>query len=237
MCSSDLHDGSHAHGDGAGRHFVPSAEVAGGVFDGEVVEVDHARFRGEGGAGFVESDVSRAPDAQNLDVDAARLFDGAFVCRTEGFHFVRLQGAVGDVDVLRKDVHLAEEVMVHEMVVALFRLPFHGHVFVEVEGDDVAEGEPLFPVHPDQFGVELDGGGACCQSQHAGPALGGARAYQFRYFPGNGFHGLRRGFEYLYGHFLESVGAFSPCDVIAVQHSLWICGAKVGIFSEIFISL
>ena len=72
---------------------------------GEVVEVDHARFRGEGGAGFVESDVSRAPDAQNLDVDAARLFDGAFVCRTEGFHFVRLQGAVGDVDVLRKDVH------------------------------------------------------------------------------------------------------------------------------------
>lgn len=49
--------------------------------------------------------------------------------------------AVQDVDVGRVDIHVAEEVLVHEGVVGFRVLAWDADVLVHVEGDDIAEGD------------------------------------------------------------------------------------------------
>ena len=65
--------------------------------------------------------------------------------------------ARGDVDVLLRDVDVLEEVLVHEVVVALRMVLRQAHVLVEIEGGDLGEVEPLVLVHPHQFLVKPSG--------------------------------------------------------------------------------
>jgi len=71
-----------------------------------------------------------------------------------------------DVDSLGGDVEVLEEVHLHEAVVGLQGIWGHGEVLVQVEGCDMAEGQPG-PVGLDQVPVDVHGGGACGKAQHA----------------------------------------------------------------------
>lgn len=151
------HDGGDAHGDGGCRDIFLASEGGCGVRDGEVVEMHLAGDGGIVGAGFVEADVAGASDAENLKVDAAAVLDFLFVGGAVGRDVGIGQHAGGQVDVFRLDIDVVEEVLVHEVPVGFLVFVGKTTVFVEVEGDDVGEGEAFFLVQADQLGVEGEG--------------------------------------------------------------------------------
>lgn len=62
---------SDTHGDGEVRHIFFTSEIRSGILTGDAVQGDTAGQRVTAGAGFIEADVACAPDAENLEVDAA----------------------------------------------------------------------------------------------------------------------------------------------------------------------
>ena len=174
--AAGVEDAGHAHRQRLVGNVLLAEETAGGVPARDTVERHHARARVAGAAGFVEADVARAADAEDLHVDAARCLDLALVLTAERVRFIGFQGSVGDVDVVPFDVDLAEERLVHPAEVRVGVLAGQGVVFVEVERDDAREVEILLLVEANQFAVKADGGAARGESQHGGLARGVAGA-------------------------------------------------------------
>lgn len=68
------------------------------------------------------------PDTAKEELDAARLLDFFFVCNA--FRFQIRCVAVQDIDILRINIDMREEVFVHEAVVTLGMIPWDAHIFV-----------------------------------------------------------------------------------------------------------
>ena len=101
-------------------------------------------------------------------VDAAVGFDLLLIPGALPFGIVG--HAVEDVDVFLLHVHqMVEEVVVHEIPVALVMLVGQAQVFVHVEGHHVFEGHFAGLIHPGQLLINADGAGAGGQAQHEGP--------------------------------------------------------------------
>ena len=181
-----VEDRADAHGDGAGGHVLDAEEVAGGVHAGELVEPDHAGPAVGRGAGLVEPDVSRAADAQELDVDAAGLLDGPLVPLAVGGDLLGGERAVGDVHVLRIDVDVVEEMLVHEPDVALQLVGLHREVLVEVERHHVLEREAFLLVQPHELVVHARRRRTRGEPEHGGATLGGPLADELGDPPGDG---------------------------------------------------
>ena len=94
-----------------------------------------------------------------MEVDASCGADFFLVASAEGLGIGR--HAVGDVDVCVIDIHMPEEVLVHEGVVGLGMVGADANVFVEVEGGDVGPVEILL----DEMAVEWHGGSAGGQAE------------------------------------------------------------------------
>jgi hypothetical protein len=118
-----------------------------------LVEGDHAGSAVARRAGFVEADVTRPADAEDLKIEPAEIANLALIRRAEVEDFLAWQRAIGDVPVLARDVDVIEEVLAHEPHVALQLVRLHRVVFVEVERYDVLERQPLLAVHANQFVV------------------------------------------------------------------------------------
>ena len=173
-----LENGADTHRHRARRHILLAEEIARGVLARDAVERDQARAARARGAWLVEADVARAADAEELQVDAARGANHALVGVAHRAHFVLARGAVGDVGVRRIDVDPVEQVLAHEAAVALQLVRLHGPVFVEVEGDDILEGQPLLAVEPHELVVDARRRRARRETEHAALALRGLRADQ-----------------------------------------------------------
>src|SRR5258708_15584512 len=153
-------NGADAHGDGAlGNLFFGGEELA-VVFDGFFAENFQTGSRTEAGGRFVESDVAVAADAENLQVDAARIANGLFVGRTI-LMVVSLDGAIGDVDVAGRHVHVSEKILMHEMVKTLRMVRREAQVFVEVECDDPREIQFLLVVQANELLVHSKHRASC----------------------------------------------------------------------------
>lgn len=160
-----LHDCFDTHGEGVFWDVVGGGEEAGvggdcGLGEGSVGGV----FR-EMVGGLVEADVAVCADAEDLEVDAAGLFDFGFVLRA--LEIGVECGAVRDVDLVGGDVDGVEEIFVHIMVVALVASGVERVVFVEVKGGDLAEVDFAGFVAFDDFGVGAEWGATGGESEDA----------------------------------------------------------------------
>ena len=147
-------NGSDTHRDGKVWHVLLAAEVAGGVLARHAVQRDAARERVAAGAGFIEADVTRSADAENLKVDATERINLLLVVAAMGEDLVAAQRAAGDVDVRLRDVDVIKNLLRHEARVAFRMIRREAEVFVEVEGDDVLEAEPFLFVQADQLAIK-----------------------------------------------------------------------------------
>src|SRR5690606_2580407 len=77
-----LQDGGDAHGDGLTRHVLLAKEIGRGVAPGDAVEGDQPGARTGTGTRLVVADVTGLADAQDLQVDPARLADHPLVTGT-----------------------------------------------------------------------------------------------------------------------------------------------------------
>jgi hypothetical protein len=151
--------------------------------------------------------VAGAADAEELKVDAAGRLNGLLIGVAEGRHLLHGNGAVRDVDVLRLDIDVVEEILPHETMVALQLLGLHGEVFVEVERDDSLETEPLFTMQADQLVVDAGRRRAGRQAEHGIAALGGPRSHQLGDFAGDGCAGGRGIGKNTGGNLLPGLGS------------------------------
>ena len=161
-----FHDGGDPHCDGAVGDVFFLLKILEGVPSGDIVEANQA---GEGvfpGARFVEADMARTSDAQQLNIDAAYGVDLFLISLAIGLDLFHGHGAVGDMDIAGFDVDMVEKVFAHEADVALLRFRHHGVIFIEVEGDHILKAEFLFAMQPDQFFIDLHRGGARCKPQN-----------------------------------------------------------------------
>jgi hypothetical protein len=85
----------------------------------------------QGGKWFVEADVPGLADAEDLQVDSAKPFNGGFV--TVAFSGKVGGKAVGQVSVSWFQVHMAEQVMFHVMAVGVWIRREEADVFVEIK--------------------------------------------------------------------------------------------------------
>ena len=117
-------------------------------------------------AGLVEADVAVVAQAQQLQVDAAQAWAmassyAAQAASASGF------APSGHVRARRVDVYVVEQVLLHEVAVALVMLRVEAAVLVQVEGGRVGEADPAFGAVLHEVGVQADGGRAGGQAQDA----------------------------------------------------------------------
>ena len=116
-------------------------------------------------ARLVESDVPVAPDAQQLQIDAARRDDGLVIGLGRGGDVLGV--AVGDMDVLRLHIHLAEQVVLHEAVIRAHMIRGDADVLIQVEADGLREVQHTGLMHADQRLVCGNRGGAGGKAEDA----------------------------------------------------------------------
>src|SRR5262249_45830339 len=139
-----VENGADAHRDGLLGYVLLAEEAAGRVLARHRIERDQARAAMARRAGFVEADVPGAANAEDLQVDAAGPANALFVAGAIILDLLGPQGAVGHMNVLRRNVDVIEERFLHPAPVALRIVRRHGVIFVEIEGNDAREVEARF---------------------------------------------------------------------------------------------
>src|SRR5262249_28598355 len=139
-----IKDGADPHGQGLHRHVFFAEKAAGGIAAGHRIEADQAGAAMTGGAGVVEADVATTANAQNLQVDAAGPANLLLVIGAVILDFFRADSAVRQMDVLRLDVDVIEERLLHPPSVAVRAIGLYRAIFVEVEADDTGKIEAGF---------------------------------------------------------------------------------------------
>ncbi len=161
----------HPHAEGLGGHLLRVAPEEAGVDDPRVCgQVPNAGAGSEGGIGLVEGDVAVHADAAHEEVDAPVGGDLFLIAAALPFRVVG--HAVEDVDVLFLHVYqVVEEIVMHEVPIALVMLVGQAQVFIHVEGDHVGEGDFSGFVHPNELLVDPYGAGTRGQAQDEGARL------------------------------------------------------------------
>src|SRR6266849_508817 len=134
-----IENGADAHGDGVHRHVFPVLEEPRVVIDGLLGQRLEPRARAQRAGRLVEGNVAVGADAQNLQVDATAFRYTLLVPVTKGR--VVAGRARGNIDVLPRDVHMLEEMLVHEVVVALRMTRREAHILVQIERGHAREVE------------------------------------------------------------------------------------------------
>ena len=144
-------DRAHTHRDGAARHLVLAAERGRVLLEGRGRERLHARARAERGERFVETDVPRLADAEELQINSAGALNRGFVAAT--FLVEVGREAVGQMRVARVNVHVPEKMFLHVMTVGVRIGRRQAYVFIEVERAAEREIEFLLAMHPHEMAI------------------------------------------------------------------------------------
>jgi len=173
-------DGAHAHGDGRAGYRFLVWEILERVLARDAIEMDEARVAAPGGAGFIEADVAGAADTEQLEIDSAGAGDELLVLRAGGGGIRARDGAVGEMRALRVEIDMVEQVLAHEVVVALRLVGRDRVILVEIERDDIREAQALFLMEPHQFLVDVNRRGTGREAEHGEAAFVFALANQCR---------------------------------------------------------
>ncbi len=154
QAAARIKDGADAHRECVFRHGVEGAEDRAVITERLLGEDLNPRARAERAGGLIEADVTVAAEAEELDVDAARVEDALFVAAALGVKIGRR--ANGHVGALLVDVDVAEEIFPHEIPVGLVVGAGEADILVEVERRDPAEVEALVAMQADELLVKTE---------------------------------------------------------------------------------
>ena len=114
---------------------------------------------------LVEPDVRVAPDAEHLQVDAAPLLDQRIIAAALLLEVLR--HAVRHEAMIRPQVHAREQMLFHEIMIALRILARHAHILIEIERRHLRKIKPdrLMQLH--ELIVKPDGRAPRREPQHA----------------------------------------------------------------------
>lgn len=159
------HDGSNAHGVRLAGHFVCGIEQAAVRIDGAFRQIDAVGFLGEFISRLVEADVPVVTKTEKLQVNAARQGNGGFVGIACGLGVG--VGAVRDMRVFRTDVHMVEQMLLHEVMIALLVIVRKAAIFVKIKRGDAGEIEVFLFVALNELGIQALGRRTRGKAEHA----------------------------------------------------------------------
>lgn len=177
-------DSIDSHTDCTFRHFLHTSKWVCCVFSGQSMKIDKPSDTLDRGWRFVETDVSRPADSQNLDVDASIWSDFLFITKAKIGDVSSLNFTIRDIDIFFGYIDVVEEIEVHVVIVGLRVLFRDGEVLIQVEGHNLFETQSFFFVHPDQLFVDAKRSAPCGQSNDTNLSLGVLSLYLF--FDGSG---------------------------------------------------
>ena len=122
--------------------------------------------RSQGGEGLVEGDVAVHAAAAQEQINAAVGSDLVLITLALGFQI--LGHAVENVHIFGRNVDMVEEIIMHEVPVALVMLSGQANILVHVEGDHVLEGHFPGLVHLDQALIDTQRRRTGRQTQNKG---------------------------------------------------------------------
>ena len=154
-----IHHSADAHGERSLGHLVQVAVKKTAVGDDGVLgEGLLPRARGERRTRLVERNVSIGAHATHEQIDAPSCLDASLIIGALLNQVGRV--AIEDIDVLRLDINVGEEVVPHERVVTLGVFLRQVAILVHIEGDDILERDLAGLVHCDEFTVHTQRGAA-----------------------------------------------------------------------------
>ncbi len=116
-------------------------------------------------ARFVKTDVAVKADAQKLEVNSAKALYASIVFRA---FFFKVSGAtVGNKGIFAANVDVVKKVLLHKKAIALLVFFGQTYIFVQIDGNRLAEVNIALVVPINQLAVNANGRGACCQAQYA----------------------------------------------------------------------
>ena len=158
-----MHDGADTKGVGLPRHLVDALEQAAVSFDGALGQVDAVCANDKLVTRLVEANVPVVADAQKLQVNATGSLDCRVVVRAgRGGVLVR---PVRHVRPRHVDVHPREQVLPHEVVVALRVIVRKASVLIQVVALDLSKAYLACSAHLDEAHVGTQGRAARGQAQ------------------------------------------------------------------------
>ena len=123
------------------------------------------RGHGEGIARLVEADVPVVPQAQKLQIDAAGLRDCLLVSVARRLGIIHR--AVGYMCLLDVDIDVVEEVVLHEVTVALVVSSRQAAIFVEIERLRIREADLARVARAHELGIQANRGRARREAEDA----------------------------------------------------------------------
>ena len=162
---ASAHDGVGTHGIGLTRHILDLIEQAAVCLDRALGKVDAMSTVGEVIIGLVEANVTVVANAKKLEVRVPCSRNHGIVLGASGISIGI--GAIGHVGVLDIDVHMVEQVLVHEITVALGVITVKAAILVQVIGAHLGEVNVAFLVPLDKLLVRANGSRAGGQAKNA----------------------------------------------------------------------
>ena len=92
-------NGTHTHGDGLAGNVLLTKKITGCIKACDLIEADQTGKGSLSAAGFIETNMTSAANAQNLKVYSSQPGDFFFVSLTKCFYLFSVEGSVWDVDV------------------------------------------------------------------------------------------------------------------------------------------
>ena len=157
------HDVAHAHGDGVAGHIVTAGEEAGVGVDGGGVQGLLVGAVHQHVAGLIEAQVAVGAYAQHLHVDVGLVQDGVELTEV----LLHVAHALGHVGVGLVDVDMVEQVIVHEVAIALVVVAGEAHILIQIDAVDAGEVQTLLMAAAAQLLIHAHGAGAGGKAQGA----------------------------------------------------------------------
>ena len=149
-----IEDRPDAHGDGHPRNHGDIRELIDIRQSRCIVQCHHAGDGIATGSRFVETDMTVQADPKDLEVDPAGFCDLLFIGGGVFTDVFLVDRSVRDMDIGRIYIDVVEQMHLHEAMIALKGIRFHRVVFIQVEGDHVAETQSFQTMHADEFRVQ-----------------------------------------------------------------------------------
>ena len=112
---------------------------------------------------LIETDVTIRSDSKKLQIYSSDILKQSIVCFTA---CLRIKiGTIRNMGILNVDIDSAEQVLVHEITIALVIRSVQSHIFVQVNGLNVRKIKDSFFIHSSQLVISSNWGRTCSKSQ------------------------------------------------------------------------
>lgn len=115
---------------------------------------------------LIEADMSCTSNTKNLYIDSSIWLDLAFIICAKLHNCLSWDFAIGDIDILLRNVDMVEKMVVHVVVVGLSIIVLDWVVLVEIEGHHIFEAQLSWTIKTNQLLIDLNWSATGCKAKH-----------------------------------------------------------------------